>query len=75
MVSVTALTRLIASLAVSIPLSRYRRMLGTIGMFDALFNIMVVILFKIMLDFTTSRPSYEVFYDTSAVVSLFFYNN
>lgn len=64
--SVTAFTRLCASLALSIPLNRYRRMLGTVGMFDGLCAIATVVAFKLCLFFDAEKKSYEVFYSDAA---------
>lgn len=68
LVSVTAITRLIASFALTIPLGRYRRMLGTVGMFDSLFTVSTVVLFQIVYYFSTNQRSYEVFYTSPAVL-------
>lgn len=68
MVSITAFTRLLASVAHSIPLGRYRRLLGTIGMFDFLLAFACVVAFKIMLEYTTERKSYRFIYAEHSAV-------
>jgi hypothetical protein len=49
------------------------RILGTVGMFDGLFAIACVVLFKIVFFYdVSSHKSYEVFYTSPAVVSFLF---
>lgn len=73
LVSVTAITRLIASLALSTALSSYRRMCGTVGMFDGLCSIMLAILFRIVFEYnnTPGARSYDAFYSGKETAPLF----